>query len=818
MKQLKVGSEKWLSSIARLCDESGQTVGTGFLVTENLVVTCTHVVEYADRTLSGEIRLFFLHSNQQLIASVEHAYRRSSNQEDVSFLRLITPLPSGVQPLLLGNSKNLRGTEISSHGFPENYPIKGIRGIGTIDGNTESESGFPLVQVSSSQMTSGFSGAPIINHMTGRAVGMVIEINCPDQYSRGRDTAFAVPTHTLWNICSELKPTGVCPYMGLSSFTERESTYFYGQENLVNELTEHLRRDPRFLAVVGSSGSGKSSVIRAGLFPKLIDSPPVGFSKESQFFRLRPGDAESPEKSLYVAIFKKLPRKNKDISFWKEIELFFAKKDKRCIVFIDQFEEVFSLFPKRHTDFIDGLSNLIRLSYKVTFILAIRSDFYSLLQDSGLGELLPEKQVNVKRMRRRSTLRAVIEKPAKQVELRLEQGLVELILTDLKNVGNPLPLLEFTLKQLWIREHQDNLLTRECYENIGRVTGAISQWATTVYEQLANEEERQIARKIFTRLISYGTSTRPDVRQTLEIGELLNITSAPHLCHSVIAKLADARLIVTSSSTVDIIHDALLIEWPLLKQWIEEKRPFLTWRESRLKPKIQEWKKLNRDRSSLLYESDLAAAVEFWDEHSSDLSQTEIDYITLSQNRAQDDKRKENKGLRRRIAASILSILIIAFMARWLLSAVGESNRQRINAEVAAHRLNVVSLVDSGRQLEALAEAVRMSLKIKRHRNLIDDDNEFRAISTFQEVLHEARELSIFGNNLGRIDDILLDDENNSVITLSSERNNIGSVITTWSLNGAKVRQENVPGIPISISPKQNIVAVAKKTKIAHRL
>ena len=145
-----------------------------------------------------------------------------------------------------------------------------------------------MLQLRSQEVTGGFSGAPVWDCTKRRVVGMVTATADPDGRWRLAETAFLTPTEILRQVCPNLQLTDICPYRGLSAFTETDAEFFFGREALVADLVSHLRHNPRFLAVVGPSGSGKSSVVQAGLFPALRRGEVPG-SESWDILSFRPG-------------------------------------------------------------------------------------------------------------------------------------------------------------------------------------------------------------------------------------------------------------------------------------------------------------------------------------------------------------------------------------------------------------------------------------------------------------------------------------------------------------------------------------------------
>lgn len=706
--------------IVRILNKSGQkTLGTGFIVSTELMVTCAHVIDDPKKKPPDTVRCKRLVDDQhEFEALVEEEYWRDQDHEDVAFLRVNTPFPEDI-PLKLGTSANIAADHpFDSYGFPEKHP-KGLPVEVTIRGETVD--GNRLV-LRSKEIVEGVSGAPVIDLQTHLIVGMVCErikphstevkekitlrqgvqtligyLQTTKTTGRLEDLSYAIPSSVLLKICSELSIEYTCPYLGLSAFTENEERFFFGRDELVKNLKKKLGSSPEFLAVVGSSGSGKSSVVQAGLFPKLQRGELLGFPQNVPIFKLRPSNEDTPEESLLTAFFGvQYSESEESGDVWARVQHYLKQHSSRSIIFIDQFEELFALFPDKQEAFTRGLYDLVKAVSEVTLIITMRSDFYEPLQNSALGHFLPEYQENMpKGFVDDEELRIIITEPAKQVGLKLGEGLVDLILTDLKQTKNPLPLLEFTLEQLWQVEHKNNWLTRECYlsDRIGGVTGAIAQWANKTYRNLPSETEKALARRIFTRLIHYGSASSPDknstdvpdTRRRLPLTELISIGESS-VVRSLINKLVDARLLVTDDHTVEIIHDALITEWTELGWWISGKRAFLFWRQ-RLDGSLWEWqdKKKKGEEGDFLYGAALGEAEGYLnnDEYRAELNKKERNYIEASvrlrdrqiewekqqQQNLLDRERDARKAAEKTTIVIIFSsLLIISGLIFWYLS------------------------------------------------------------------------------------------------------------------------------------------------------
>lgn len=554
---------------------NGQTLGTGFLVAKDLVVTCAHVVE---SVMSKPIQLQIHGQSEILSAQVVSDYFRDPKNGDIAFLRLDHNYEN-IKPLRLGVARNSRrGNVFQAFGYPSVEGIDGIHARGELLGMVQ-ENGRELLQLRSQELNKGHSGAPVIDDKRDVIIGMVVSVYRADMSGKLRDTAFAIPSETLFEVCNEIQPSEVCPYLGLNTFTIEMAQYFFGRETLTKKLIGVLRGGCRFLAVLGPSGSGKSSVVQAGLFRALKEDQLPGSEKWAQI-TMRP--AEDPFQQLAA---EGLPQFN--INQYLELH----KEYDHIILFIDQFEELFTFCPDElRSRFVIALTDALK-NPNLIVILSMRDDFYSAFYAKA-APLANSDQLtieNVPATLDRNELVAIIERPASSVGLALEEGLTELILNDVETQDETrsavLPLLEFALSQLWVK-CKDGILTHERYNAIGGVTGSLARWADKAYSKLL-ESDRPYAESLLTSLVQLGYKAEdlavPDARRRRALIEFDEPT------RHVIKHFADHRLLVTNRDTVELIHDTLLREWKLLSKWLEDNREFLTWRQ-KLTERFKEWK------------------------------------------------------------------------------------------------------------------------------------------------------------------------------------------------------------------------------------
>ncbi|HNT76273.1 MAG TPA: trypsin-like peptidase domain-containing protein [Anaerolineae bacterium] len=628
--------------------------GTGFVVTEDaLVVTCAHVVEGLQ--VGDETQVAFHATGEIVTARLEIL----GETEDVAILRLDEPLPEVIKPLQLGSSMTAKDRTFDTFGFPNAKPIEGMAGKCEVVGETTQNS-FSVLQLRASEITAGYSGAPVWDARLCVVIGMVTSVAIQDALGKQQETAFAIPVETLRDVCPELRIQNTCPYRGLAAFTEADAAFFFGRESLITELSDKVRRQ-RFVAVVGPSGSGKSSVVQAGLLPKL--------PRNWQVIKLRPGS--DPYTSVDLSGFMQSDRS--DVP--------------RLVLFIDQFEELFALCPLDvQTRFLDDLQALIASPTPVTVILTLRADFFGHLQTSPLGKHLEHALVNVLPMEP-ADLRAAIARPAQAVGLRFEAGLMETIIEDARQARHTLPLLQFALTQLWNQQTQGTL-TYDAYVASGRVAGAIGLWAEDTYNGLTTEEQR-LARRIFTRLVHYSEGDAADTRQCRTLPELLAQPDEHDVLHRLLQRLADKRLLTTDEAqgveSVEIIHDALLKEWQRLEQWLTEQREFYLWRQ-RLETQLHLWEDKDRDDSALSRGALLIEAERWLQEKPEELNNQEQTYIRAGIDGREHERQAQDLRRRRILVGAVTAavlLLVLAVIAGmgWRSSAMKELARATAQAE-----------------------------------------------------------------------------------------------------------------------------------------
>ncbi|MBE7557284.1 MAG: trypsin-like peptidase domain-containing protein [Anaerolineales bacterium] len=394
------------TAIVRIVAPNGGTVGTGFVLTDDgLIATCAHVIADVGIGPGETVNFVFPCTGEEGQAVVEVDWWREPEAEDVAILRLIGELPEPVKPLPLGASAGAANHSFETIGFPPTNSTGGILGGGVILGQTRI-SEVLVLQLRSQEVTSGFSGAPVWDCTTRRVVGMVTATADPDGRWRLAETAFITPTETLRLVCTDLQLTDICPYRSLEPFTETDADFFFGRSRLVEKLLVRLKSSPRFLAVLGPSGSGKSSLVRAGIIPAIRQGHVPGSDRWKDII-ITPSD--NPFRQLET---KGLVITGQDLTRGVHQWQIKHSEYERLMLVIDQFEELFTLCPDSILRaFVNQLTALLDGVWPVTVILTLRSDFYGYLTEKATSLLpwLEQGIVNIPLTLSRSELVEIVQ-------------------------------------------------------------------------------------------------------------------------------------------------------------------------------------------------------------------------------------------------------------------------------------------------------------------------------------------------------------------------------------------------------------------------
>jgi WD40 repeat protein/transcriptional regulator with XRE-family HTH domain len=443
--------------------------------------------------------------------------------------------------------------------------------------------------------------------------------------------------------------SGLCPYKGLNYFDETDADLFIGREALTDKLVERFLSQPssgslheqRFLAVVGASGSGKSSLVRAGLVPALQWNQA---SADWNIHVFTPGahPLESLAKSLLqqnksdgtiARLMDDLARDTHSLHLFNKRSTQ-SENTARVLLVIDQFEELFALCRSEteRTLFIDNLlTSASELDGPTGVIITLRADFYAhCAAYVQLREALAHHQEYIGPMSEEE-LRRAIEEPARHGHWELEPGLVDLLLHDAGAGHEPgaLPLLSHALLETWQRR-RGRSLTLSGYTSSGGVRGAIAETAESVFTDQLTNTQQAIARRIFLRLTELGDEMLTgDTRRRATFNELILKPDEAAITHGVLKSLADARLITTSEDSVEVAHEALIREWPTLRGWLEDNREGLRL-QRQFTDGAQEWQMMKREPDMLYRGARLVQLREWAQSHVDEMNSLEHEFLNAS--------------------------------------------------------------------------------------------------------------------------------------------------------------------------------------------
>lgn len=444
--------------------------------------------------------------------------------------------------------------------------------------------------------------------------------------------------------------SGFPPYKGLHYFDENDAELFFGREALtgllVDRLVDRSESEARFLAIVGASGSGKSSVVRAGLIPALRWRQP---SANWPAFLMTP--TAHPLEALAACLSRESRRRLPVNKLVDELEHSSdcLRKTMQCLteqddvtqalLIVDQFEELFTLsrLDAEKSAFIENLVNAaFQPDETAIIVIVLRADFYAqCARFDSLRKALAQHQEYIGPMTTEE-LRRAIEEPARCGNWELEPGLVDLMLHDVgAEAGHPpepgaLPLLSQALLSTWQRR-RGRMMTLSGYTASGGVRGAIAETAESVFYDHLEPEQRGIARQIFLRLTELGGGdSTADSRRRASISELASRREDEVVVHAVLQTLADSRLIIIDQESAEVAHEALIREWPTLRGWLEEDREGLRLHR-RLTEAALEWQAMGQDPEGLYRGVRLAQALEWARSHPEDVNQLENSFLDASQ-------------------------------------------------------------------------------------------------------------------------------------------------------------------------------------------
>jgi WD40 repeat protein/energy-coupling factor transporter ATP-binding protein EcfA2 len=681
--------------------------------------------------------------------------------EDIAGLELTHSRTNQAQAPLI-TSDDWGGHPFQVFGFPARQP-DGVWATGVLRRRTakswvqledEKQAGYRLEP--------GFSGAPIWDEELQGVVGMAVaaEMNRPET-----KVGFMIPTLVLITAWTAIAS---CPYRGLFAFREEDARFFFGREIFTQKLIDTVQKQ-RLVAIIGASGSGKSSVVFAGLIPHLrqqnnwlIESfrPKTHPLDElaAILIRLREPEQRNVQQDIDAGELAHRLREGK-IAVHRVLSKILAQAaNSRLLLVVDQFEELYTsrLDVKERQLFLNQLLEAVELVENFTLVLTLRVDFLGYaLSDRCFADALQNADLKLAPMNKEE-LQQAIALPANKQGVRLQEGLAERILKAVVNSPGNLPLLEFTLTQLWA-EQQNREMTHAAYEAIGGVEKSLANHAEAEFAKLKPKEQQQ-AQQIFVQLVRPGEGTEDTRRLATknEVGDEEN--------WDLVKRLADARLVVTGldetagKETVEIVHETLIREWGQLHRWMESDRSFRTWQEL-LRSRMRQWKNAGQDEGPLLRGVPLGEAENWLQQRQDELSKTEQDFIQQSlalRDRDQQQKERDRKQKEHRrkltlfgLTGGLVVVSMLATVAFWL----------RWTAQVEASGVTALRIFESGAgEIEALVSAMEAGQEVKKmafwNSNCLQDCPATSPLLALQKILdniHQTNQINTYQRGVNSI-------------------------------------------------------------------
>ncbi|MDF5717397.1 MAG: WD40 repeat domain-containing protein [Rhizonema sp. NSF051] len=552
------------------------------------------------------------------------------------------------------------------------------------------------------------------------------------------------------------------PYQGLKQFESRDKELFFGRDNFITTLVDELEHT-NLVLLLGASGSGKSSVVRAGLIPWLERK------YGTEFVNLTFTPDADPFDSLYASLLgnkysQKEAKMARDVRAETLIQVAanIKQPDKFWLIFIDQFEELFTFSDEnKRSEFVNGLIKLSQAKLpKLKIIATMRADFFERLREFPQLVGITQKHRPMIIEMQPGELRLAIEQPAAHHGVVFEAGLIDTIIASIQGQAGCLPLLQYTLNLLWLEEVKtcsinDQTLNISTYDAIGGVRGALQKHVDSIYKELS-ESEKQAVQRIFLKLVSIGENAesgiewKPVRRRALlsEFGdderamllklvnENLLVSNADLSDNSPKKALFGGSKSEKSDSTIEIIHEILLSCWDELRYWIQKNRQDIALR-NRLYEDVKRWKIKNQPEDELWSGSKLEQILELRKDDN-------FHQVLGGFNDDANQFIEQSVGLRdRQRRRTIIGLTGFSIVALILAGAAGlgwwstESQRQQtITGLTTASQ----ELFNSNKEFDALLASINAGKQVKQAAFGVNSDAEFQVKAALQQAISGVKE------------------------------------------------------------------------------
>lgn len=495
--------------------------------------------------------------------------------------------------------------------------------------------------------------------------------------------------------------TTTCPWRGLAAYDVPDAAWFAGRERLVAELVARVA-PADLLAVAGASGSGKSSVVRAGLLASLQAGALPG-SESWRYVLLRPGTQPVRELLRLVAVDGDEGSAGERLA-----RAVIAEEAPRVVLVVDQLEEVWTACgdQAQRDAFLDALAGIVAAGAGWTVVLVVRGDYVGeLASHRALSGALAGATVLVGSSTE-TEIRRAVEHPAERAGLVLDAGLADAVVADAATEPGALPLLSTALAELW-EQREGRRLTLAGYVRVGGVRGALARMAERAYGEL-DEPDRHAARVLLLRLAGPGEAEAP-TRRRVPLAELAALPETR--VRAVVDPLAAARLLTVDAGHVEVAHEALFREWPRLLAWLHENAAARAV-QPRLAVAAAEWDADGRDPTDLWRGPRLAAAAEFAATHPIEVTDVERAFVAAAQERLDAERRtaeeraatatRQNRRLKVLIGGLAMFLALAVATGTLAVLAGGRAERQAAVATARELAAAAVATLDADPELAVL--------------------------------------------------------------------------------------------------------------------
>lgn len=597
-------------AVARILGPGGRPVGTAFLAARDRLLTAAHVVnlaigrelgEQACPTAEVELDFPLVNPGRRLRTMVEHWVPMGGDQPgDIAGLRLTDAVELPMVPAPIVEPDAAFDLKATALGFPSLADdgvwsilrLRGRQGTGWVQFDLDSVSQFPVKQ--------GFSGAPVWDPQRGTVVGMITDA----WDGGGVQSGYMVPAERLFAAWPKLRELAQppSPFPGLRAFDEIDAPLFFGRDDLIDQIITMSATSP-IITVNGGTGVGKSSLLAAGVIPKLRQRT------DALVVKCVPNEARTPSRTLALSLADAAELEATATRRLETAETFDTKirqgciaevvtsvlrtrHQRRLVLVVDQLEQVLTSGVDQIDAFGRALDAFTATEGRQCLVLGIRDDFLpSVGRSRHLASLtarahqIPVADLNA------AELQDAIEGPLRRLSsVRFESQLIDRLIADVEHQPGRMPLVQFALAELWDRQ-RDGVVRYETYRDLGDIRLMLSQYADGVWQGLS-PTERDLARRLLSQLVHPVPSnerafTRRVVARTDVSAELWKIAG----------RLAGDRLVVVgevergpgrTEVAVELAHEALIVHWQTLTRTVREDRDFRLWQDG-LRHRADRW-------------------------------------------------------------------------------------------------------------------------------------------------------------------------------------------------------------------------------------